>query len=358
MSIYFIIILLLYCISIVSSKKNVLLCLVICILLSLFAGLRADNVASDYTVYKYLFARVDSIQAYFTEGSLFPIEYEPFFYMIPAFWNMIFFNQDTAILCCFLTYAFLSVFIHGYIYMRYSNNVFIAFWIYFSYFFFLQEMTQIRAGLAIAICYLGIELIVKRKLLRFAAVVAIATCFHYSACIFGLAYFFDTRVYERNNWIFAILLSLAFGLFISKMNFSIFDQFDSFFGLSKLAKYNNIDKEPFFGTKLFFLLITTAPFAFILNEIKSKNIYIIIIGKIYLFSLISYCLFSFVPVLSYRISDIFAAIQPIMFTYTFILLKEKIYIHITMLLFCLLCLIHLIYNIQIIKEYTINSNFL
>ena len=76
---------------------------------------------------------------------------------------------------------------------------------YFSYFFLLHEMTQIRVGVASGIILLSVPDIYNRNAKAFAFKNILAILFHYSASVFLLFYFVDGKKINAKVYIGLIL---------------------------------------------------------------------------------------------------------------------------------------------------------
>ncbi len=119
----------------------------VAILLALLAGFRGIDVARDYRNYLYLF---DTIYIFTNDKNLtYLATLEPGTVAIVLFFRSIFeINYGLAIM---IFYALTSLFLKVYSIKRLSINPYLTLLFYFSYFFLLYEMTQIRIGLASAI---------------------------------------------------------------------------------------------------------------------------------------------------------------------------------------------------------------
>jgi hypothetical protein len=106
--------------------------------LFLIAALRNENVDRDYLTY---------ILNYEQTAKRLALTIEPTFYLFSIIARSIFDN----VIFLFIIYAFLGVFIKIYAISKLSKELYLfSFLVYFSNFFLLHEMTQIRAGVAAA----------------------------------------------------------------------------------------------------------------------------------------------------------------------------------------------------------------
>lgn len=141
----------------------------------LIAGLRTVGSAPDSIEYETMYYGKDAIIAAVTE---------PSFNMISSFLRSFSFGVNAL----FLTYAFISVAIHLPILWKLSRLPLVTLTIYISYYFMMQEMVQIRAGVAAGLILWAIYFRVEKKQWAALGCIALGAFFHYSA-IAGLALF-------------------------------------------------------------------------------------------------------------------------------------------------------------------------
>ncbi|ACF14522.1 conserved hypothetical protein [Chloroherpeton thalassium ATCC 35110] len=130
------------------------------------------------------------------------IDKEPTFWII-RYMNNLFFQGNIHFF--FLIYAIIGVSIKLYVIRKFSVSPIFSFATYISMFFILQEMTQIRAGVAIGIVFWAINDVVKKQAMSFLLKIFMATLFHYSAIIMLIFYFFST---EKKIMVFYFLLPI------------------------------------------------------------------------------------------------------------------------------------------------------
>ncbi len=112
-----------------------------------------------------------------------------------------------------LIYAFISVGVKLYAIKVLSPNIWISLMVYFSYFFVLHDMIQIRAAVASGICLLSIKYIVERNLKVFIILMVIAILFHNSAIIYIPFWFLYTKKIIRPIYILILPISyIAYSL--------------------------------------------------------------------------------------------------------------------------------------------------
>ena len=196
-------------------NSNYLL-LAIIILLGLFAGFRGDKVARDYESYQIIFDFIYDLSSTKNVGFL-PI-FEPGFVSIVLFFRSLFdVNYALAIM---VFYALLTVTLKVFCFNRLSMFPYLAILFYFSHYFFLHEMIQIRIGLATAIFFFSLIFYIKGQRGKFVLIIILATFFHYSAIFYLLLLCFNSKYFNKYFYASLIGISLILGyLKIPILNF-------------------------------------------------------------------------------------------------------------------------------------------
>lgn len=317
----------------VKYKNKIFIFLVLVLILT--AGLRIPNSDRDYQNYIDLFDNAPDILV------------EPFFIFISLFVKYIFGNTPTVL---FLIFSILSIGIKYYALKRMTKLWFVSIFIYFSYYFILHDLTQIRAGVAASLLFLIIPSIYNRKLFQFLLISLMAICFHYSAIIFLTLWFFKKGINKK-----ILFLLIPFGYL-----FHFFSP-DVFFNLpfeginSKLTVYKALQDEYsergvinvfnlylLFKISVFYLLLLK------INYLSSINKYSNLILSIYGFSIFSFLFFSKLPIVSFRIYELLGVIEIISLTFIYYLFSLKIIPLFFYLIVGILYFYLLVYNIQII----------
>jgi hypothetical protein len=185
---------------------------IIIFMLSLLAGLRGPQVAKDYSSYQYVF---DSIYAYFTEiknGSLFNFVEPGFVLVVVAIRGLWELNYAVYVM---LFFAFASLSVKLYAIDRLALNPFLAILLYFTHYFALLEMTQIRIGFASALFFLAILQYLKGQRIAFILLVMLAFAFHYSAIVYLLVLLINYK--NLNRWFYSAVMILAVALGLLKL---------------------------------------------------------------------------------------------------------------------------------------------
>lgn len=175
------------------------------IILFLTAGLRPENSVPDYSTYLNMYAGVQN-------GGVILSIVEPSFSAISVLVGYIFGHP----LFLFLIYAALGVWLKMMAIKDLSEWWFLSLLLYFSTFFILHEMVQIRAGAATGLILMSIKPIYERKLLLFLLIIILAILFHYSA-IAALPLWFLPRK-RHYNWFLWGIIPLGYIIYYTQMN--------------------------------------------------------------------------------------------------------------------------------------------
>lgn len=173
---------------------------------------------------------------------------------------------------------------------------------YLSTSFALHDIVQIRISCAIAIFLCAVCFLVEKKYAIYIFLVFIACCFHKSSFAFFVFLFFRKNSFSQKFWIFALALVYA----LAFLNINLTDLFafilgkDSYYYLSILDVMNqNLD--------LFNMNQLLNIFIFLLLSINSKKFSAIksfpLLMKIFFLSIAAYPLFSSVPIIASRFSE-------------------------------------------------------
>ena len=172
---------------------------ILCVISIILASNRLWLTTTDTSVYLESFEN-------FTDFSLGANAFEPAFsfitYIVKAFGGggYVF----------FLIIASLGVGLKFTAIKKYSPYMFLSLLAYYAKYFLLQDMIQIRAGVAAGIFLLSLKHIKERNLKLFLLYIFIASLFHYSAFIYILLYFVCDERLSINKFLIVAIISIIF----------------------------------------------------------------------------------------------------------------------------------------------------
>lgn len=205
-----------------------------------------------------------------------------------------------------LVYATIGVTLKFEAIRRMSPYPWLSLLIYYSHYYFLQEVTQIRAGVSCGFILISLYYYCNKRM-KFAWVyMALAIVFHYSA-IFACLFLFINRERPRFK-LYLILFIISLAKFIS--GYSVIQSITSVpVGLvqERLSRYQytnslgTYDGINMMNTALWGQMIVALLSFYMLRN--HKNQYIVVLAKVYAIGLISYMFLAEIPAMSFRISE-------------------------------------------------------
>lgn len=293
--------------------KNILL-LFWGILLVCVATLR-DGADHDYTSYVGYYNQVSTFGDY---------SVEPTFNLISKIVKILFFD---VVVFLFFIYAALGVGLKIYAISKLTELKLLSLLSYFSFYFLMHDMTQMRAGVASALLLLCIQPLYERSYKKFLLITAIAVLFHYSALsIFLLIVLNPKRI---NKLLYGLLIPLGYCLCFLHLDIT------GILGLIPVAEvqnkvqaylylqdYSDNVELPNIFNVIFMLRCLVAMYLLFLADVINKyNKYVYILLKIYIWGLFSFLLFSNVAGFAFRISELYGIVEIILIPficYTFV----------------------------------------
>jgi hypothetical protein len=207
-----------------------------------------------------------------------------------------------------------------------SNSFFLTIILYVTSLFLLHEMTQIRVGVAAGILCLSLKSVYERKLGRFLLFILAACFFHYSSLLFVVVYFLNPHTFNKTLFISAIIAGCVLGI----IQFNIFGPgLLSIFSNTKVEIYNKFAKRDAQNWNIWnfgFLinLALTLLLAFYADIIQQYNKYAYLMVKIAVLSIMSYLLFSGIPILALRSSELYGIVQIFLYPSIIYIFRNKL----------------------------------
>jgi hypothetical protein len=314
MLIFYLVFLLIALFSLYNNKqaKNIFFICSGLILFSLAAS-RSGGVDNDYTGYINYYN--DILHHSFSRV-------EPTFILITRIVDRIFSNN----LYLFIIYALLGIFLKFYAISTLTSFRLLSVLVYFSGFFLLFEMTQIRAGVAAGLLLNCISTIKERRLGLFIFLASLASLFHYSALVIFPLYFLNGK--KLNELIYLLLIPFAYILYYSKFNILLLAReipiplvqikLSTYLYWASLNKTINLFNYVHLSRCLLAFL-----FLWKWRLIAETNPYSIILTKIYVIAIFIFVAFANIPAISSRISELLMIVEIILIPYLIIILKPK-----------------------------------
>jgi hypothetical protein len=296
--------------------KTHFILILIAVLLSLFAGLRGVSVSRDYEPYLGSFNAILHGGASSGLGIL-PL-FEPAFVWIVKICFFLFTpNGAPAVM---LVFAFLSMIPKTIAIHRLSFNPFLVLLLYYCHFFFFQEMTQIRNGMACSLFLLALLSYLHARYWETILYIAVAVLFHNSALLYLLLFLIATR--RPQFLLYAALLGGGIILGILKLPIlSSLVGFDLNLVSNKLTTYVDLADKGYMEAIRFFNVLNTLNvlitgyllgYAFWYKITEPRFLLFL---KSNIIALFIYGLLIDVPSMAARFSELYGATFPFLFAY-------------------------------------------
>lgn len=243
------------------------------------------------------------------------------FFIIAEVVNKIFHNS----IFLFLLYAVLGVSLKIIAIKRLTEFWFFSILIYFSYYFFLHELTQLKAGVSAAFILLSIPSIYERKIKSFLIYAGLAIFFHFSAIVVLPLYFIKND--KMPIWYF-FLIPIGYILFFTHANTSsLISLIDIDVIRLKYATYkslNSLHKINVFNVLMLSRYVFCALLLWKWKFLSEKNIYSVILIKFYILSCFVFISFADIQGVAFRLSELLAIVEIILIPYIIYLVDIRL----------------------------------
>ncbi|MDP5231999.1 MAG: EpsG family protein, partial [Cellulophaga sp.] len=226
--------------------------------------------------------------------------------------------------------------------------------VYFSYFFLLHEMTQIRTSIASGVLLLCIPFIYHKNLKGFLILVFLGTMAHYSLIAIIPMYYLNIKKVEK---IFFFLIPIAYLMFFLNINISsilglvnsLYDgggtRFEYYLILAKSSSIRVLTTLQLLHIIICYILLWKWKF------LSKKNDYFIILLKFYVIATSLYAALADIPALAIRFSELFHIVEIILIPMLIYLTKKKIDAKMLIIILSLFCLLLVTFRLELIKPY-------
>jgi hypothetical protein len=283
------------------------------ILLFSIAAFRPAYIDRDYANYLRLFRMNLVIGESLTE---------PSFILISDFIHKFLFANPVFL---FLIYAGIAVAVKLTAIKKLSPYIFLSLLLYFSYSFILHEMTQIRAGVAVAFVLLLIKPLYERNAATFFLLASCAFFFHYSAVIVYFFWFLrrDTiNVPLYAGLIVGSYLMYFFSNIILTDFVTLLPQGEVVDKMANYERENGIGLNVFNSWQLLRCLLAFF-FLFHIDNLRQHTKYAVLLVKLYVFAAVSYILLAHNPTFATRISDLFSVVDIVLLPFIAALIRPR-----------------------------------
>ena len=313
--------------------------------LFLIAGLRSDQVDLDYQGY------VDYYNDVLDAGF---VNVEPTFILLSEFVRSSVGN--TVVL--FIIYAALGIGLKLVGIAQLSKFPLASLLVYFSGFFLLWEMTQIRAAVAGGLLLLCVRPIRNKRLLPFLALWALAVSFHYAALILLPLYFL--RADSAKGWIYYSLIPFASVLYFANVDLVDLASLAPVqlieLKIKSYETYADADVDNIYNAvylcrcALGLLLFANRDF------LSRQNEYFLVLLKVYFVALFIHVALASIPGISSRLSELLLVVEVILIPMLIHLFKDRAIGHTVVALASLVFLIFSLHYTKLLMPYGISDH--
>lgn len=287
--------------------------LLLAAMLIVFAAFRPEGGDRDYENYLFSFELFLEPSDYFTHYFEWAF-FDPMYYLIPSFIKT-FISQYSYAIITFIFFSLLAVSLKFSGINKLSRFFFLSVLVYFSNFYLLHEMTQIRAAVATGLFLTGLYYFEKKSYLTFFILILVAFLFHYSSLIYLFLFFINST---------KINFKIYFGLMAATLLFAVINMgfIFSFFNLEllgpltmrasshvEMTEYGIADKINKLNVMFLASFAITAMLVFFSDAIYQQNKYAYLLLKIQVWGLFIFQFFSAVSAIAFRFSELFLCVQ-------------------------------------------------
>ena len=222
------------------------------------------------------------------------------------------FTKDPLFL--FGIFASVSIAIKLWAISKMSHFVWLSLSIYISNILILHDMIQIRCAVASGLLLVAIKYVYERNLLKFVLVSGIALLFHNSAIIIFPLWFLNIKRPQKR--VFILLIPVAYLLAISGQLFGNYAQYLQIESFQRLWYMYQRRMEFGVGNEInifnYLHIARCLICMFLIYKIEMLSIYnrmTIILVKVYTISLTAFVLLSDIPVMAFRVSELYQVVE-------------------------------------------------
>ena len=283
------------------------------IILVLLAAFRPIGIDNDSETYELYFRDNDN-----------PL------YLLLVEYSFLFIAKCLRLICddvhsIFLLYAAVGISIKFWAFKKLSPLWFLTIVAYMGNYYILHEFTQVRACLAASLLLIAVFPLTEGNRLKALVIILIASVFHYSSVAMLPLLLLSNKsltTIERIAW--ASIVPLAYLAFFAQISISSLPI--PYIG-DKIEAYEKLKDQGFLDEINVFNLVFLAKIGIYLyllymyDVIREHTPYITIMIKMLGLSIFSFAFFAFLPVLAFRISELFGIVEAVLFTYIYYTIK-------------------------------------
>lgn len=318
------------------------------------AGFRGSNLDKDYEAYVYSFNHMANPLDYFVHYDQWTF-FEPFFYLIPSVIKLA--DLPYFEVSVFVLFAILGVTAKFRGMYLLSLLVPLTLLHYFSNYFLLHEMTQIRAGVATGLFLCAIYSYYHKKWLQYFFLVFLGFMFQYSGILMLVLFIFNRSSFSLKRMITFLVIALAFAVVQADVILEYVFRINAVF-IQKMTIVINSMQEDENKINVFnyaFLVNLTLTVILLFNHKKlyEKNKFTYLLLKIQVASIFVYCVFSPLSVLAFRLYEFLGIVNIITIPMLVYIFRYRIIGYSVVILYSLVLLMLNLHYAKLVKGYNL-----
>lgn len=313
-------------------------------LLFAVAALRGEFVDKDYQGYLEYYRGALS-------GDFWNIE--PSFRLLS---HAVYYLFDDNPLWLFLIYAALGISIKLVAFEKLTQHKMTTLVVYYSGFFLLWEMTQIRVAVAGGIMLLSVVALTDRNIVRYFIFCCLASFFHYAALVMFFLYFINGSSINR----FGYFLLIPIGGVLLKTGLNIVD-YAPFAPIELIElKIESYETYKDVSDKIYnYVFLSRCLLAYFLlahtNLLASKNRYFVTLLKLYFLGLFFHLALASVPGVASRLSEFLLVVEVLLIPMLIDVFKSKRFGYFSAVTTSLVFLAFSLHYMKLLEPYHING---
>lgn len=242
----------------------------------------------------------------------------------------------------FILYAFAALSVKFYIFRKYSILPVVSLLIYFSNYYFLHEMTQIRVGVSIGLAIIAVDCWIRNSKRTSGIIFLASFLFHYSSLIFLIVPFLSTnRIKNKELLSYSIIIVLSYTLYFFNFGLAKFFYYIPIgFVQEKFIAYNQKSElgvvaavNVFSVMQIIKIGIVLLLHFFLPSRLKSEAFFNVMF-RFYIYSTICWVLFFDIPAFAIRLAELFGFAEIFILPYLIFISREKVIGAILLTLIC------------------------
>lgn len=222
----------------------------------------------------------------------------------------------------FVMYALLSVPIKAWGITRMTKLWYLSALIWLSNFYMIHDINQIRVSVGLAIFFVSLPFLVKGERWKYLLLILLACCFHVTCVVLIPLVLLSNKPLGR-TWKAILYILPLLGYLLAALNIDPITYLQLPYVQDKLDIYISLRDNGILENDVINLfnpayILRIVAYYFLLwkyETLKKHTDTLPLLLKIFAISIISFTMLSFMPILSYRIGDMFGCVEILLFPY-------------------------------------------